>query len=109
MRFPLISLLPRHLCTGKLAGTRTPTSPLLDRKAIRGTSGGDQVLQARSRRASGRLRVHLEPLGLLKGAIYDRGLAQLHADRGPGGASQAVHYFRTALQRPSQMNTNGYK
>ena len=33
----------------------------------------------------------------------ERGLAQLHADRGPGGASQAVHYFRTALQpRPER-------
>eukprot|EP00913_Durusdinium_trenchii_P007599 g7140.t3 len=32
-------------------------------------------------------------------------LAQLHADRGPGGASQAVHYFRTALKcRPTTVD-----
>eukprot|EP00931_Biecheleriopsis_adriatica_P056155 TRINITY_DN33278_c0_g1_i1.p1 TRINITY_DN33278_c0_g1~~TRINITY_DN33278_c0_g1_i1.p1 ORF type:complete len:1708 (-),score=448.60 TRINITY_DN33278_c0_g1_i1:75-5198(-) len=33
-------------------------------------------------------------------------LAQLHAERGPGGASQAVHYFRTALQsKPSSADS----
>jgi len=32
-------------------------------------------------------------------------LAQLHAERGPGDASQAVHYFRTALQcRPTTVD-----